>query len=104
MRTKPKYYKLENKIAVPCELDEWARCLELKTKIVQQTQIGAVEVSTVFLGLDHSYGEGEPLLFETMVFGGDHDEEMWRCSTWVEAVEQHRKVLCIVQNKPVARS
>lgn len=25
-------------------------------------------VSTVFLGLDHSYGTGPPLLFETMVF------------------------------------
>lgn len=30
-------------------------------------------VSTVFLGLDHQYGEGPPLVFETMVFGY-HDE------------------------------
>ena len=28
-----------------------------------------VYVSTVFLGLDHSFGSGPPLLFETMAFG-----------------------------------
>lgn len=28
-------------------------------------------VSTVWLGLDHSFGEGEPLIFETMVFPCD---------------------------------
>lgn len=27
-------------------------------------------VSTVWLGLDHNWGGGEPLLFETMSFGG----------------------------------
>lgn len=32
------------------------------------TEIGPYVVSTVFLVLDHQYGEGPPVLYETMVF------------------------------------
>jgi hypothetical protein len=52
--------------------------------------LGVVVVSTVFLGLDHSFGEGPPLLFETMVFVNDMSGRwMDRCSTWAEAERQH---------------
>ena len=50
---------------------------------------GDVSVSTVFLGIDHEFFNGPPLLFETMVFGGEHDGEQWRCSTWDQALEMH---------------
>ena len=50
-------------------------------------------VSTVFLGIDHNFGEGKPLLFETMVFGGKLDEETERYSTWEEAVEGHNHMV-----------
>lgn len=49
-----------------------------------------VDVSTVFLGLNHAFGDGEPLLYETMVFGGPHDGRQLRCSTREEAVALHR--------------
>lgn len=32
---------------------------------------GRGEVSTVWLGLDHSFGHGPPVVFETLIFGGD---------------------------------
>lgn len=32
-----------------------------------------IRVSTVFLGLDHSFGGGPPVLWETMIFGGNLD-------------------------------
>ncbi len=38
-----------------------------------------VRVSTVFLALDHAFNESSPILWETMVFGGKHDEEQDRC-------------------------
>lgn len=41
--------------------------------------IGEAKVSTVFLGFDHGW-EGEPVLWETMVFGGPLDQEQDRCS------------------------
>ena len=43
----------------------------------------------VFLGLDHQYGEGPPVLFETMVFGGELDQEQVRYHTWEEAAAGH---------------
>lgn len=35
---------------------------------VGYTEIGSYVVSTVFLVLDHQFGEGPPVLYETMVF------------------------------------
>lgn len=61
---------------------------------VALTTVGDADVSTVFLGLDHSFRlAGPPLLFETMVFGGDLDERQWRYSTWDEAVAGHERVV-----------
>lgn len=71
----------------------WARWLESdrKARIVAQTgDRKVVQVSTVFLGLDHRFGDqGPPPLFETMIFGGEHDEYQERCSTWEEAEAMH---------------
>ena len=39
-----------------------------------------IRVSTVFLGLDHNWGAGPPVLWEIMVFGGPMNEECDRCS------------------------
>jgi hypothetical protein len=50
-----------------------------------------VTVSTVLLGLDHNWGDGPPLIFETMIFGGEHDEFQERYSTREEAEEGHRR-------------
>ena len=52
------------------------------------------EVSTVFLGLDHAHGKNKkPLLFETMIFGGEKDGDMWRYETWEEAIKGHKDVV-----------
>lgn len=60
--------------------------------IVAQEHVGKVWVSTVFLGLDHSFGQGDPILFETMVFRDGHGEECERYCTWQEAEAGHRRV------------
>jgi len=49
-------------------------------------------VSTVWLGLDHSFGYGPPLIFETMIFGpkGTSDDlYQYRYSTLEQAREGH---------------
>ena len=88
-------YVLDGKKAVPCEdLMEWAIWLEGADKKVALTRsIGDVEISTVFIGLDHSFGKGPPLIFETMVFGGPLDGEQDRYSTWEEAEAGHEKMV-----------
>lgn len=67
------------------------------TRRVAVDDIGAVHISTVFLGLDHGWGDGPPVVFETMVFGGDMDENQWRYSTWDEAIAGHERVVAAVQ-------
>ena len=52
-----------------------------------------LEVSTVHLVIDHSWGEGPPLIFETMIFGGDHEQECWRYSTEEQAQAGHDAVV-----------
>lgn len=49
-------------------------------------------VSTVWLGLNHSFYDGPPLIFETMIFPrkkGDHIEVQWRYSTEAQAIIGH---------------
>lgn len=65
---------------------------------VAADQIGDVYVSTIFLVMDHRIPfDDEPLLFETMILGGAHDQEMWRCSTWEQAKEQHKEAVALVR-------
>ena len=91
-------YILEGHEAVPCEdLMEWASWFETADRSVRHDKVGAVRVSTVFLGLDHQFGDGTPLIFETMVFGGPLDGEMDRCSTWDQAEKQHADILARVK-------
>lgn len=52
-------------------------------------------VSTVFLGIDHNFGDGAPLLFETMIFGGKHNEYQRRYATWTEAEAGHKHAVSI---------
>lgn len=55
-------------------------------------------VSTVFLGFDHGvFQKDEPIVFETLVFGGQMDEFMRRCSTWEDALEMHRETVAMVK-------
>ncbi len=62
--------------------------------------VGDVNVSTVHLGLDHAWGCGPPLIFETMVFGGEHDQECWRYSNLADAREGHARALALVTGNP----
>ncbi len=51
-----------------------------------------LEISTVWMGLDHNFGGGRPLIFETMVFanGRGSDFNMARYSTLEEARLGHK--------------
>lgn len=83
-------YKLEGKKVVEVEdVLEWSKWFEKADRHVAKDESHGVGVSTVFLGLDHNFGSGPPLLFETMVFGGKLDGEMDRYHTWQEAEIGH---------------
>ena len=54
---------------------------------------GKVDVSTVFLGINHSFYDNEILLFETMIFGGSRDEDCKRYSTLENSIKGHDKIV-----------
>ena len=93
-----KIYKLDkNKQPVPCSLEEWGM-MTREEKIVAKNWFGEIQVSTVFLGIDHSTGGSLPILFETMIFGGEWDGYQERFETWEEAVKGHW-VACQIADK-----
>ena len=97
---RPMYYVLVDKKPRPVkDVMQWSRFysdFEKNRRIARET-IGGVDVSTVFLGIDHGIFSEKPVLFETMVFGGAHDEYCERCSTWDEAVEMHKRAVEMVR-------
>lgn len=90
------YYKLDGKTPVECTLMEYAEWMQENPdkRIVKQTTLpDGTKISTVFLGLNHAWGDGPPILFETMVFGGEHDQFQERYETWGQAEEGHKKAI-----------
>jgi hypothetical protein len=75
------------------DLLEWGRWMQVCNRQVAVDQVGDAKVSTVFLGLDHSFGDGLPVLWETMVFGGKLDGEQDRYTSREDAVKGHAAIL-----------
>lgn len=70
---------------------------------VAQETVGPYWVSTVLLVLDHNFGVGPPLIFETMVFVQEGEDEeisnlVWRYSTLGEAQEGHRAAVAMMKD------
>lgn len=121
-RNRGRHWILIDGEPVPVGLYEWGRWFENTPQriVCQEDLIGPDNetywVSTVFLGLDHSFGVfGPPLLFETMIFKrheprvigtvGDHEyvsdrEEVYmnRYATLTEAKIGHQLALGAVLN------
>lgn len=108
---------LVNRVPVPCDdLIKWGEFMSTPESIVAQTDIDEdVRVSTVFLGIDHSFSmdpEAMAVLFETMVFG-EENTFYWkgkphvyretsgqrRYCTWAEAEEGHREMCEIMRQR-----
>lgn len=91
--------------------DRWLEAIQrgegANHRVIDQTQVGLARVSTVFLGLDHSYAGEDPLWFETMIFGPRRDVEIFgkikslrsdlgyqeRYTTLEQAKEGHAKAI-----------
>lgn len=75
----------------------WGKWFEenFKDRVVHQTDVAGCRVSTVFLAIDHQFGTGPPVLWETMVFGDGRGADLdWdRCSgTYEQAETMHWKM------------
>lgn len=79
---------------------EWAEHHE-EVRRVADTGRNGVRVSTIFMGLNHRHiGNGPPVVFETMIFGGAHDGYQNRYCSWDDALMGHRRA-CLLAFPPV---
>lgn len=90
---------------------DWDNRFDLKTKVKYKGE--TYTVSTVDLGLDHSFGIGQPLYYETMIFkNANTTAERWgkynpfsyfqeRYSTEKEARKRHKEIVEMFKNKKV---
>ena len=84
----------------PMALNDWVKSFgDSDMKRVALDQVGEAEVSTVWLGLDHSFGSGPPLIFETMIFGGERDGDQWRYPTEDTARAGHERVVAELRDR-----
>ena len=67
------------------------------TRVGSDQLPGDVFVSTVWLGINHNHGSGPPLLYETMIFGGAHDQWQDRYSTRELARLGHERVVAALK-------
>lgn len=73
---------------------EWFEGADLKLAL---DVIERVKVSTVFLGTDHAFDGGPPMLYETMVFGGMHDKYQELYHDKVDALAGHDRTVVLVK-------
>lgn len=78
------------------DLMKWAEWFERsrnERRVARDEKNGST-VSTVFLGLDHSFGDDSVELFETCVFRKDGESDVEaRYATREEALAGHKKIL-----------
>lgn len=94
------YYGMD---AQPISQDEAMKLWEGEGegRVVQQDRVDGILISTVLLMIDHNYfGEGPPLIFETMIFGGDHDGYTYRYATRAQALSGHARAVALVNSTP----
>ena len=92
----------------PITIEEWDRLFhDFERRQVAYTELGAVSVSTVWLGLDHRLPPpieepGPPLIFETMIFTGNDDDELdhstWRYPNKDAALAGHDQAVALVRD------
>ena len=89
------YFKIVNGKVKPATMLEWAAQLgDIEARAVDRTAISEeVCVSTVFLGIDHGFGSDKPILFETMIFGGEYNDRQWRYASYGEAKRGHWQIV-----------
>jgi hypothetical protein len=105
-KKKDHYILDENNNVIEADLTTWAQFIgdERERSIVKQEYIGDLQVSTIFIGLDHNLaglitkGEHRPHIFETMIFKDNKDIYCDRYSTWEEAKEGHQKAIDWINN------
>ncbi len=90
-----------NRQGEPITVEEWAESIAHNSEEFEErnrialTERDEVVISTVFMGINHGdlLGESPPMIFETLVIGGEYDGAMLRYSTEREAAAGHEDAI-----------
>ncbi|CAJ4971334.1 Uncharacterised protein [Burkholderia pseudomallei] len=82
---------------------EWMQWFANADRTIALTSIDDIEVSTVFLGIEHEYSphghlRGQPVLFETAIFETSKVVRVFRYRTWDEAARAHAFIVECLQD------
>lgn len=93
-----KYILDANGNPVLCDdLFTWAEWFETsgESRVVQKTIVAdGVQVSTIFLGIDHNWSRrGPPMIYETRVFGGPIEGDCLRAAKRTTALKNHAAMI-----------
>lgn len=104
------YYYILDDEGNPQPIDDiltWGAWFESADRTLARETVGPAEVSTVFLSLNHQWGDGPPILFETLVFVPDDDGDwygvegsMRRYETREQALAGHAEVVAFLRSLP----
>jgi len=102
-----RYYDRQGNVI---SLFQWATLRETPDYFrIAEDYIGLAEggmdrVSTVWLGLNHNFWGGPPLIFETMIFWfwpdqHEEDQDQWRYPTEEAALAGHDQVVAMLKDR-----
>lgn len=78
---------------------------DVNYRIIQQTIVDHYTVSTIWLGVNHNWTDGPPIIFETMVFSSVEDDvnDQWKemYTTLQNAKDGHEWIVNKLKNKEV---
>lgn len=98
----------DNDEVIEADSDAWSRWRWSANgrgrRRIARDEINDVLVSTVFIGLDFSLGEGAPMVFETMIFGGPYNERTEWSATKADALAVHAKAVALVRSEGLPRA
>ncbi len=83
-------------VPVECrDILEWADWVSTHDRTLAKTKVGYKTVSTVFLSIDHRFGPGDPILWETIIFNHDGSASIYqeRYSSQEDALKGHTKAV-----------
>jgi hypothetical protein len=105
MAERPGFYDLDGQ---PCDLIAWCTLMAAGEQWVDYTSIvdapdddeRAIYVSTVWLGIDliADLDGRAPLIYETMIFGGEHDLAQWRYTNRAAAIAGHDQAVALARD------
>jgi len=90
----------DGKTPIASTYEEWLRWIAVNEhkRRVARDSVGDAEVSTVFLTLNMAFDDGDPVLWETMIFGGKHDQHQERYTSYDAAVAGHARALAMIKD------